>query len=295
MASIPTLKLNDGKEVPMLAYGFGTANFNGEDEAMVKATQLATQNGIYHLDCAEAYMNESGVGAGIKASGVERTKLYVTTKVVGTTDQNVTEALDISLKKLGLEYIDLYLVHVPFAAGSAEGLQKIWRQMETVKEAGKARSIGVSNFEVEDLEIILEIAKTKPAINQIEFHPYTQKRDVVNFCRQHNIAVASFSALGALKQLAYSKVDSPYTELAEKYGVSPSLIGLRWCIDQDVAVVTTSSDDKRLKECATKLWDFNLHKEDVERLNALQSPEPWKSFALEYMTDTYGNYKLGIA
>ncbi|KAI3320145.1 Aldo/keto reductase [Xylariaceae sp. AK1471] len=294
MAPIPSLKLNDGQEIPMLAYGFGTANYANKDEDIVKATVLAISTGFYHLDCAECYLNESGVGAGIKASGVERSKLYVTTKVVGTINQDVNAALDTSLSKLGLDYIDLYLVHVPFSAGSPEGLQKIWTQMEAVKAAGKARSIGVSNFEVEDLEIILKIAKTVPAINQIELHPYLQQRDVVDFCRKHGIAISAYSPLSPITQARPGPADEAYGELAKKYGVSESDVGLRWCLDQDVVAITTSKSEERLRGYLTGVLGFKLEPQEVERLNTLGSQKRHQGIAFKFMTSRYGNYKTGV-
>ncbi|KAI0444303.1 Aldo/keto reductase [Xylaria telfairii] len=293
MAPVPSLKLNDGHEVPFLAYGFGTANFRGRDEDMIKAAGLAISNGYYHLDCAECYQNESGVGAGIKASGVDRSKLYVTTKVVGTINQDVAAALDTSLSKLGLDYVDQYLVHVPFSAGSPEGLQKIWSQMEAVQAAGKARSIGVSNFEVEDLEIILKTAKVVPAINQIEFHPYLQKRDVVDFCRKKGIAISAYSPLSALTQARPGPVDETYAELSKKYGVSEGDIALRWCLDQDVVAITTSKSEERLRGYMKNTLGFKLEPQEIEKINTLGSQKRHQGIGVQFMSAAYGNYKTG--
>lgn len=158
--------------------------------------------------------------------------------------------------------------------------------MEAVKEAGRARSIGVSNFEVEDLEIILKTAKVKPAINQVEFHPYHQMRDVVDFCRKHGIALGSYSSLSPLTQARPGPADPAYAELAAKHGVSESEVGLRWCIDQDVVAVTTSKNEERLKGYVTKLWDFNLEKDEVERLNALGREKDYQGIAFSKFTES---------
>ncbi|KAI0860381.1 Aldo/keto reductase [Xylaria cubensis] len=294
MAPVPSLKLNDGHEIPLLAYGFGTANFRGKDEDMIKAAVLAIKNGYYHLDCAECYQNESGVGAGIKASGVDRSKLYITTKVVGTIDQDIAAALDTSLSKLGVDYVDQYLVHVPFSAGSPQGLQKIWSQMEAVQAAGKARSIGVSNFEVEDLEIILETAKVVPAINQIEFHPYLQQRDVVDFCRKKGIAISAYSPLSALTQARPGPVDEVYSELSKKYGVSEGDIALRWCLDQDIVAITTSNSEERLRGYMTNTLGFKLEPQEVEKINTLGTKKRHQGIGIKFMSANYGNYKTGI-
>ncbi|KAI1748443.1 Aldo/keto reductase [Xylaria castorea] len=260
---------------------------------MAKAVVLAINSGFYHLDCAECYQNESGVGAGIKLSGVDRSKLYITTKVVGTINQDVAAALDTSLSKLGLDYVDQYLVHVPFSAGSPQGLQKIWSQMEAVQSAGKARSIGVSNFEPEDLGFILESAKVVPAINQIEFHPYWQQRDVVDFCRKKGIAISAYSALSALTQARPGPVDEVYSELSKKYGVSESDVGLRWCLDQDVVAITTSKSEERLQGYMANTLGFKLEPQEVERINILGTKKHHRGIGIAFMSSNYGNYKTG--
>ncbi|KAI0466005.1 NADP-dependent oxidoreductase domain-containing protein [Xylaria cf. heliscus] len=275
--------------------GFGTANFMGKDEDIIKAAALAINNGYYHLDCAECYQNESGVGAGIKAAGVDRSKLYVTTKVVGTINQDVAAALDTSLSKLGLDYVDQYLVHVPFSAGSPEGLQKIWSQMEAVQAAGKARTIGVSNFEVEDFEIILKTAKVVPAINQIEFHPYLQKRDVIDFCRKKGIAISAYSSLSALTQGRPGPVDDIYAELSKKYGVSEADIALRWVLDQGAVVITTSKNDERLRGYMANTLGFKLEPEEVEKISTLGTQKSYQGIGIQFMSTHYGNYKTGQA
>ncbi|KAI1332396.1 Aldo/keto reductase [Xylariaceae sp. FL0255] len=294
MPSIPTLKLNDGNEIPMLSYGFGTAHFMGEHDDVTKVAGLALDNGYYHLDCAECYMNESGVGAGIKASGVPREKLFVTTKIVGTVNQDVAAALDTSLQKLGLDYVDLYLLHVPFSAGSDEGEQKIWAQMEALLATGKVKSIGVSNFKVSDLENLLKTAKVVPAVNQIEFHPYNQQRDVIAFCRKHGIAISAYSSLSALTQGRPGPADEVYASLAEKYGVSESDIGLRWCIDQDVVAITTSKKADRLQGFLNKMLGFKLDAQDIEKLNTAGEQKKYAGGGMDYMTSKYGNYQRGV-
>uniref|UniRef100_A0A8H7N8I2 NADP-dependent oxidoreductase domain-containing protein n=1 Tax=Bionectria ochroleuca TaxID=29856 RepID=A0A8H7N8I2_BIOOC len=161
---IPKVKLNDGKEIPVVGYGLGTANYkndpnSGIDESLIELTKQAILTGYRHLDGAEVYGNEQELGAGIKAAGVPREELFVTTKINANHKKNALEAFDISLKKLGLEYVDLYLLHGPWFADTEEELQERWAQLETIKESGRAKSIGVSNFLQEHIETILKTAK----------------------------------------------------------------------------------------------------------------------------------------
>lgn len=219
---------------------------------------------------SEAYMNESSVGTGIKLANIPRDKLYVTTKVVGTKDQDVDGALATSLNNLALDYVDLYMVHVPFAAGSPEGLQDIWMKMELVKKSGKARSIGVCNFKQEDLEIVLQKATIIPAVNQIEFHPYQQHDEsLFEFHRQHDIIIAAYSPLAAITTARPGPIDGIHADLAKKYNVSESEIALRWVIDQKAIAVTTSKSVERLRGYSTKLFSFYLTENEVKQITEL--------------------------
>ncbi|KAK2591111.1 hypothetical protein QQS21_011199 [Conoideocrella luteorostrata] len=253
---------------------------------------MALQNGYFHLDCAEAYMNESGVGAGIKASGIPREKLFVTTKLVGTKDQVVEDAIYSSLSKLGLDYVDLYLVHLPFSAGSPEGLQRIWAQMEAVKKSGKAKSIGVSNFTEDDLEIILKSSTITPAVNQIEFHPYLQPIDLLDFHRQHNITTAGYSVLSAITAGRPGPVDQIHIDLAQKYGVTENEIALRWVLDQGIIAITTSKSLQRLQGYAANLFSFKLTPQEVQQITNLGKQKHYQGPSLKLMGDAYGNYKI---
>ncbi|RYP82599.1 hypothetical protein DL769_001593 [Monosporascus sp. CRB-8-3] len=286
---IPSLKLNDGNEIPMLSYGFGTANFAGKDDDVSRRAIMAIQNGYYHLDSAEAYFNETGVGTGIKASGVPRKKLFVVSKVVGTKGQDVQVALESSLGKLGLDYLDMYLVHIPYAAGSPEELQRIWTEMEAIKASGKARSIGVSNFEQPDIEVILQTAKIIPAINQIEYNPYFQHGNLIKFLREKNIAVAAFSPLAAVTTARPGPLDETYTELAKKYEVTESDIALRWCIDQDIVAVTTSHSEQRLQGYLRNLPKFKLTGEEIELISEIGKKKHHKGITESYMRTHYAS------
>ncbi|KAK8129745.1 aldo/keto reductase [Apiospora kogelbergensis] len=290
MDYMPHLKLNDGNEIPLLSYGLGTARAkmdggNDKDDEIVKLTVMAIKNGFYHLDGAEGkssiyfiYGNEEQLGAAIKAAGVPREKLYVTTKLNGTKKQDIPEAFATSLRKLGLDYVDLYLVHAPYLADTPAELQEIWRQMEAIKETGKARSIGVSNFLQPDLEAVLETAKIPPAINQIEYHPYLQHGGLVDFHRQRHIAIAAYGPLTAATKAKPGPLDSVYEDLAKKYGVTPADVALRWCIDQGIVAITTSSNEQRLQGYLNKMPSFKLTPKEVERITEVGKEKHFRGF-----------------
>ncbi|KAM5351951.1 hypothetical protein ACJ41O_004674 [Fusarium nematophilum] len=280
---IPHYKLNDGNEIPVLAFGLGTAQYKSDpssplDPELIELTKKAIQVGYRHLDGAEVYGNEAELGAAIKASGVPREELYVTTKIPAEKKGSAIESFDVSLKKLGLEYVDLYLIHGPWFADTDEELQQRWAELEQLKEAGRAKSIGVSNFLQEHLEIVLKTAKIKPAINQIEYHPYLQHGDLVDFHKKNNIAVASYGPLTPLVTAKGGPVDGLYTRLAEKYGVTESEVGLRWVIDQDIIALTTSSKVERLQGYLSKLPKFKLAPEEVAEISKLGNEKHFRGF-----------------
>ncbi|CAH0056066.1 unnamed protein product [Clonostachys solani] len=271
---IPKVKLNDGKEIPIVGYGLGTANYkndpsSGIDESLIELTKQAILSGYRHLDGAEVYGNELELGAGIKAAGVPREELFVTTKIHASDKKNALEAFNISLKKLGLEYVDLYLLHGPWFADTEEELQDRWSQLETIKESGRAKSIGVSNFLQEHIEAILKTAKIPPAVNQIEYHPYLQHGDLVPFLKKNNITVESYSPLTPITTAKGGPVEPYWKELAKKYGVTESDIGLRWILDQGVVVVTTSSKTSRLEGYLSNLPKFKLTDEEIAKTSEL--------------------------
>ena len=196
--TIPGLKLNDGASIPMLGYGVGTAwgkkDESKTDPAIVDAVKMAIGLGYHHLDGAQSYKNERELGQGIKESGVDRSKLFVTTKIWEPTGQpgNIESTLKESLEKLQLEYVDLYLIHSPFFAKSEQDLQNTWAEMEALQAAGLAKTIGVSNYRPSDLEAVLKTAKVIPAVNQIELHPYLQRVELLEFHKKHGIATTAY-------------------------------------------------------------------------------------------------------
>ncbi|KAM0340574.1 hypothetical protein ACHAPU_010411 [Fusarium lateritium] len=288
-STVPSIGLNDGNEIPMIAYGLGTANFKkgggtGYDENVVNNTLKAIKSGFYHLDGAEMYGNEEELGAAIKQSGLPRERLYVVTKFNSTKNQNVQTAFDTSLNKLGLDYVDLYLIHAPFFAKTPEDLQKVWASMEAIKESGKARSIGVSNFIQEHLESILATAKIPPAINQIEYHPYLQHGSLLEFHRKKGIATSAYAPLTAITRARPGPVDAVYAELANEHHVSEGEVALRWCIDQNVVAITTSSSEQRMKSYLDKVFSFELTAEEIEAITNIGQQKHFRAFQKQWVS-----------
>ncbi|KAI1637452.1 aldo/keto reductase [Biscogniauxia mediterranea] len=283
--SIPKLKMNDGYEIPMLAYGLGTARSKGTAEDIVPLTKMAIKNGYYHLDGAESYGNEAHLGAAIAASGVPRSELFVTTKLRGTGKQDVAAAFEKSLTRLGLEYVDLYLIHAPYLARTREELQSLWAEMEAIRASGRARSIGVSNFLQEHLEAVLETARVPPAINQIEYHPYLQHGDLLAFHREKGIAVAAYGPLTAVTKARPGPLDDVYARLAGKYGVTEGDVALRWCLDQGIVTITTSASEDRLQGYMNKLPSFKLTPREVDEVAELGRKKHYRGFWTKHFAD----------
>jgi diketogulonate reductase-like aldo/keto reductase len=304
--SVPDLTLPDGNKIPMvsgiffpffrgsscsgltpfqLGYGTGTAWFKktagAKDQACIDATKTAIKVGYTHLDGAEVYNTEEELGVAIKESKVPREKLFVTTKLHDEDSNSVGDipgALDRSLKKLGLEYVDLYLIHSPFfAKGEKKLLQEAWAQMEQMAAVGKAKSIGVSNFLKSDLNAILETCKVRPAINQIEYHPYLQHGDLVAFHKSKDIKVAAYAPLTPITRAKGGPLDGYLESLAKKYAVGPGEILLRWCIDQNVVAVTTSSKEQRLSDML-RTFTFKLTPKEVEEISNLGKEHHFRAF-----------------
>jgi len=223
------------------------------------------------------YRNEAELGVAIKAAGVPREKLYVTTKISGTKVQNTQEAFELSLKKLGLDYVDQYLIHAPFFAKSDADLQAKWADMEAIHASGKAKTIGVSNFLKPELETILKTAKIVPAINQIEYHPYLQHGDLIDFHRKNHIATSAYGPLTAIVRAPGGPLDATYEQLAKKYGVTPGEIALRWCIDQGIVALTTSASEQRLKQYQ-KVAQFKLAPEEIREIAEIGKQKHYRGF-----------------
>lgn len=281
--AISTLTLNDGNQVPWIAFGTGTALFQRDAQNTV---ETAIANGFTHLDGAQMYENEESLGAGIKASGMPRSALFVTTKLHRLQPgQTAKTALQVSLKKLGLEYVDLYLVHVP--GHHAGHLKEVWKSMEECKREGLSKSIGVSNFEVEHLEEILEGAEFPPSVNQVEIHPYVWKslQPVIALHKQHNIITSSYGGLSPLFRAPGGPLDPVIEKIRarlESTRGEPVSIGHvlnKWLEQYGFLVVTTSSKADRMREYLDTANVPQLTAEEIESIENAGAQRHQKFFS----------------
>ena len=227
-------------------------------QVCVDAVRWALEAGYRHIDTAQAYGNEESVGVGLRESGVPREEIFVTTKFNPQLEDPFAE-LEASLRRLGLDYVDLYIIHWP-----AGGPTWAWPGLERAREAGYARSIGVSNFGAGDLQELLAIADAPPVVNQVQFSAFEYRRSLLEFCEGHGIVLESYSSLGTGRYLD----DETVARVAERHGRTPAQVLLRWCIEHGVPVIPKSTHRERIVENA-QLFDFSLSNEDMEALDAL--------------------------
>ncbi|WP_026568281.1 aldo/keto reductase [Bacillus sp. UNC41MFS5] len=254
-----TTTLNNGVKMPW----FGLGVFKVEEgPELVNAVKTAIQHGYRSIDTAAIYGNEEGVGQGIKESGIAREDLFVTSKVWNADlgYESTLAAYQTSLDKLGVDYLDLYLIHWPVAGKYKEA----WRALETLYKEGRVRAIGVSNFQVHHLEDLLKDAEIKPMINQVEYHPRLTQNEVQAFCRENGIQMEAWSPL-MQGQLLDNEV---LVELASKYNKSVAQIILRWDLQNGVITIPKSTKEHRIIE-NSQVFDFELTQEDMHQINEL--------------------------
>ncbi len=251
--------LANGVNMPWLGLGVYKAKEGEEVEQAVKA---ALRIGYRSIDTAAFYGNEEGVGRAVRESGIPREEIFITTKVWNSDQgyERTLAAFEASLQRLGMEYVDLYLIHWPVKGKYKE----TWRALETLYKEGKARAIGVSNFQVHHLEDLMADAEIKPMVNQVEFHPFLTQEKLRDFCRREGIQLEAWSPLMRGEVVNVPEI----VELAEKYGKTPAQIVLRWDLQHGVVTIPKSVREARIRENAD-LFDFELSAEDMAKLDAL--------------------------
>lgn len=257
------IRLNDGKELPLLGLGVYKATDDGE---LKQAISSAVSWGYRLIDTASFYKNEEGVGKGIQALDIPREDLFVTTKIWNTAQRigDIEDSFNRSLERLGLDYVDLYLIHwpVPGCFGNT------WKAMEKLQEQGKVRSIGVSNFSIQDLELLKTVSDVIPAVNQIEFHPLFNHPELKAYCEENGIALQAYAPLA---RGAYLK--SPLMiEIGKNHQKTPAQVGLRWLVQQGIGVIPKSVHEERLAE-NSQIFDFVLSDEEMAAITAMDAQQ----------------------
>jgi diketogulonate reductase-like aldo/keto reductase len=275
------IKLNDGRTIPQLGFGVWQVRSGRTTEAAVTA---ALEAGYRHIDTAAAYGNEADVGAAIRASGIAREEIFVTTKLWNDDHGDPEGALDTSLRNLQMEYVDLYLIHFPVGRR-----HQSWKIFAKLRAKGKARSIGVSNYTVRHMTELLRESDVVPAANQVEIHPYLQQRELVEFCRERGVVIEAYSPLTHGQRLS----DPRLVAIAQKYSTNGATapvwkrlsvlenfaradgvkttaqVLIRWALQKGYVVIPKSSKPRRVIENAD-VFDFELSREDMRVLDGLE-------------------------
>jgi diketogulonate reductase-like aldo/keto reductase len=247
--------LADGNEIPLLGLGVWQVPDGPECE---NAVRWALEAGYRHVDTAQAYENERSVGRAIRDSGVPREDIFITTKFHPGRKDPVAEAQR-SLERLGVDAVDLYIIHWPQG-----GPTWAWDGMQRTREEGYARSIGVSNFSVDDIDAVLDVADAPPVVNQVQFSPFEYRRRLLDACEQRGVAIEAYSPLGTGRHLD----DQVVARIAQRVGRTPAQVLVRWCVEYELIVLPKSTHRERIEENA-QIFDFQLSDEEMAALDAL--------------------------
>ncbi|KMY43994.1 oxidoreductase [Bacillus sp. FJAT-27916] len=259
--------LSNGYEIPCV--GFGTWQ-TPDGETAVASVKKAIEAGYRHIDTAAVYGNEESVGKAIRESGVAREDLFITSKVWNTERgyESTLKAFDVTMEKLGLDYLDLYLIHWPASSSQFDNWVELnketWRAMVELYQAGRIRAIGVSNFLVHHLEPLMD-AEVKPMVNQIEFHPGQMQEETVRFCKENGILIEAWSPLGTGRMLT----NETLMAIAKEYDKSVAQLCVRWCLQNEVLPLPKSVTPSRIEE-NLDVFDFTIKDEDMETINAME-------------------------
>lgn len=258
------IKLNNGVEIPRLGLGVYQSPPGRITQSVVR---YALQIGYRQIDTAYIYDNESDVGKALHDSGIHRDEVFITTKLWNTRGigyDSAAKACKQSLQRLGLTYIDLYLIHWP-VQGISNNTIEIWKAMVHLLREGKARAIGVSNFSIDDLTQILNDSDVLPAVNQVEFHPFLYKKDLLSFCERNSIQLEAYSPLTRGMRLNHPTI----VNIAKKYdNKTPAQILVRWSLQHNLVVIPKSIHEERILE-NSQVFDFELGDEDMKFLDSL--------------------------
>lgn len=254
-----TTTLHNGVKMPW--FGLGVYKVQEGEEAL-QSVKAAIKAGYRSIDTAALYQNEESVGRAIKESGVPREELFITTKVWNTDQRNdsVLEAFETSLQKLGLDYVDLYLVHWPVK----EKYKQTWKILEKIYKEGRARAIGVSNFTIHHLEDLIADAEIKPMVNQVELHPLFAQPELRDYCKKQEIQIEAWAPLGQGRLLDHPVLK----EIADAHNKTIAQVILRWDLQNEIVTIPKSVKESRIIENAN-IFDFELTERDMEKINSL--------------------------
>ncbi|QDP41803.1 aldo/keto reductase [Radiobacillus deserti] len=258
-----TTTLHNGVKMPWL--GLGVFKVQDGDE-VVNAVKAAIKNGYKSIDTAAVYKNEEGVGQGIREAGVPREELFITSKVWNDDQgyETTLAAFDASLERLGLDYLDLYLIHWP----GSNKYKETWKALEKLYKDGKVKAIGVSNFHIHHLEDLLEDAEIVPMVNQVEFHPHLAQLELREYCTRKNIQLEAWSPLKQGELLSEPTLE----KIAQKYNKSVAQIIIKWDLQSGVVTIPKSIKEHRIVENAD-VFDFELSEEDMKKIDDLNKDE----------------------
>ncbi|MET0557319.1 MAG: aldo/keto reductase [Solirubrobacterales bacterium] len=262
MSTVPALQLHDGVEIPQLGFGV----FQVPPAETQGVVETALEVGYRHIDTAAAYGNEAGVGAAIEASGLSRDEVFVTTKLWNSEQgfDSTLRAFDESLRALGTDHVDLYLIHWPVPSG--DRFVETWRAFERIRGEGAIRTIGVSNFRIEDLERLEAEAELRPTVNQVELHPRLPQRELRAWHGEHDIATEAWSPLAQADVLGESAIET----IAANHGRTSAQVVLRWHLQLGNVVIPKSVTPERIHE-NIEIFDFELSEDDMDAIAQLDS------------------------